>query len=171
MRGKKVYLNTSIFIAEFDKKSHEHKILTDVLKQLEKIKNAEFCYSKWALTEVYNKLTKNKIEELKIVKYIKDLLDINKLRSLKLKLVDVSPNKNYDFNDFFRDLAKDLVKYKTGKERPGLGDIIHIRIMKNNRINTILTFDDHFEKIPGFTTINLRKVKREKVKWKIKLKS
>lgn len=162
MRTKKLYLDTSIFIAEFDKKDPRHKILTNFLKQIERIKDIEFCYSKWALTEMYNRLTKDKIEELKIVKYIKDILDVNKLRKLRLRLLDVSPNKSYNFSDFFKDLTKDLIKYKTGKERPSLGDVIHIRIMKNNRINNIVTFDADFENILGFTTINLWKINKDK---------
>ena len=155
MRNKKVYLDTSVFIAEFDKKDTKHKILTNFFKKIEKIKDVELCYSKWAITEMYNKLTKDKIEELKIVKYIKDILDKNKIRNLKLHLLDVCPNDTYDFNHFFNDLTKDLIKYKTGKDRPSLGDIIHIRIMKNNRIKVIVTFDADFEEIPGLTSINL----------------
>lgn len=162
MRTEKIYLDTSIFIAEFDKQSAQHKILTDFLKQLEKVKDVECCYSKWALTEMYNKLTKDRIEELKIVKYIKDLLDVNKLRKLRMRVLDVSPNKNYNFSDFFKDLTKDLIKHKTGKDRPSLGDIIHIRIMKNNRINTIITFDADYENISGLTTINLLKINKNK---------
>lgn len=157
MRTKKVYLDTSIFIAEFDKKDSNHKILVRTLKEFEKIEGVELCYSKWAITEMYNRLTKAKIEELKIVKYIKDILDKNKIRGINIKSLDVSPNKIYNFHDFFNNLTNDLIRYKTGKERPGLGDIIHIRIMKNNRIKTILTFDSHFDEIPDLTSINLLK--------------
>lgn len=160
MALQKVYLDTSVFIAEFDKMSTDYKLLTDFLKKMEKVKGVEFCYSKWAMTEMYNKLTKDKIKELKIVKYIKELLDVGKLRSFKLRILNVSPKRDYDFNEFFRDLASDLIKYKRGKG-PGVGDVIHIRIMKNNKIKSILTFDSDFENIPGFTTINLRKIKAE----------
>ena len=153
----KIYLDTSIFIAEFDKKDSRHKILTGFLKKIEKIKNTELCYSKWALTEMYNRLTKNQIEELKIVKYINELLNKKKIRGLDLRLLEVNSNKNYKFDDFFAHLTKDLIKYKTGRDRPGLGDIIHIRIMKNNKINTILTFDSNFDKIDGITSFNLYK--------------
>jgi predicted nucleic acid-binding protein len=159
MKLKRVYLDTSVLIAEFDKKEGKHKLLTKFLDEVKGIKDIELCSSKWALTEMYDRLTKNQIEELKIVKYLKDLLDKNKIRTSKFKLLDVSPNKNYDFNQFFNDLSKDLVKYKTGKDRPGLGDIIHIRIMKNNRVNKIVTFDTHFENIQGFTCINPLKTK------------
>lgn len=154
---QKVYLDTSIFIAEFDKKEDKHKILGKFLKEIAKVEGVDFYYSKWALTEMYNKLTKQKIEELKIVKYINGILNLNKLRCLRLKSIDVSPNNSYNFNDFFNDLSKDLIRYKTGKG-PSVGDIIHVRIMKNNKINTILTFDSDFESIPGFQVINLLKI-------------
>jgi len=156
---KKIYLDTSIFIAEFNKKDPRHKLLTDFLKQIDKIKGTTLCYSKWALAEMYNRLNKDQIEELKIARYVNDLLDKNKLRTIQLKQIEVSSNKNYNFNDFFNNLRKDLIKYKTGKDRPGLGDIIHIRIMKNNRIKTILTFDSHFDEIPGIVSLNLLKTK------------
>jgi predicted nucleic acid-binding protein len=158
---KKIYLDTSIFIAEFDKEDTRHKILTEFFKEIKKLRGTELCYSKWALTEMYNRLTKDQIEELKIVSYIKKVLNINKIRNTKLRLLQVNSNPNYNFNDFFNNLEKDLVRYKTGKERPGLGDIIHIRIMKNNKINTILTFDSHFDKADGITSINLSKTNGE----------
>lgn len=153
----KIYLDTSVFISEFDQASNRHKTLTKFFNKAKKIKDLEFCYSKWALTEMYNRLTKDKIEELKIVKYLNKLLNTNKMRTFKLTVLKVHPRKTYDFDDFFESLSKDLIKYKTGKDRPGLGDIIHVRIMKNNKVNTILTFDNHFEKINGLTTINLLK--------------
>jgi len=156
---KRIYLDTSIFISEFDRKDARHKVLTGFLKQIEKVKGTQLCYSKWALAEMYNRLTKNQIAELRIAKYVKDLLDKNKLRNINIRPIDVCSNRNYNFNDFFNKLSKDLIKYKTGKERPGLGDIIHIRIMKNNKIKTILTFDSHFDEIPDIVSLNLSKVK------------
>lgn len=158
---KRIYLDTSIFIAEFDKKDLRHKLLTNFIKQIEKVKETQLCYSKWALAEMYNRLTKSQITELKIAKYIKDILDKNKLRTLNLKPLEVCSNKNYGFNDFFNNLAKDLIKYKTGKDRPGLGDIIHIRIMKNNKIKTILTFDNHFDNMLDIISLNLSTTKTE----------
>jgi len=159
MKNQRIYLDTSVFMAEFNKKDPRHTLLTNFFKHLKGLNNTDLCSSKWALTELYNRLTKDQIEELKIVKYIKDLLDKNTIRSFKLKFLDVSPTKGYDFNHFFNHLTGDLIKFKTGPNRPGLGDILHIRIMKNNRINTIVTFDADFEVIEGFTTINLYKTK------------
>lgn len=162
MKKQKFYLDTSIFMAEFNKKDFRHEILNKFFKEIANIKDIELCTSKWALTELNNRLTKDQIKELKITKYIKNILDKNKIRTIKLKIIDVHPRDHYTFHDFFSDLAKDLIKYKTGKDRPGLGDIIHIRIMKNNRINKIITFDKHFE-VQGFTCWNLMKgLRKEK---------
>ncbi len=159
MKTQKVYLDTSVFMAEFNKKDPRHCLLTEFFNEAKKAQDIELCSSKWALTEMYNRLTKDQIEELKIVKYIKDLLDKNTIRSIKLRFLDVSPNKEYNFNHFFNHLTGDLIKFKTGPNRPGLGDILHIRIMKNNRVNKIITFDADFEVIEGLTTINLHKTK------------
>ena len=160
MKRQKFYLDTSIFMAEFNKKDPRHETLNSFFKEMANTKDIELCTSKWALTELNNRLTKDQIKELKITKYIKDILDKNKIRTIRLNIIDMHPKDHYTFHDFFSDLAKDLIKYKTGKDRPGLGDIIHIRIMKNNRINRIVTFDSHFE-IPGFTCWNLMKGLRE----------
>jgi len=161
MKKQKIYLDTSVFIAEFNKKDIRHETLNKFFKEISSFKDVELCSSKWALTELNNRLTKDQIKELSITRYIKDILDKNKIRTIKLNILDMHPRDHYTFHDFFSDLSKDLIKYKTGKERPGLGDIIHIRIMKNNRINTIITFDTHFENIPGFKCWNLMKGLRE----------
>jgi predicted nucleic acid-binding protein len=44
--------------------------------------------------------------------------------------------------------------------------IIHSVIMKNNRIETILTFDekDDFKQIPGFTVLHPKDIKIQKKK-------
>ena len=154
MRGKRIYLDTSIFIAEFDRNDRVHSYVSGFFSKVKKLKNMELCSSKWAIHEMNNKLTKKKLSEFKIAKYIRDMLDKSSTRSVKIRFLDVSSNKNYDFNHFFNDLGKDLIKYKTGRDRPGLGDIMHIRIMKNNRVNIVASFDSHFEKIPGITCIN-----------------
>lgn len=159
MKKKKLYLDTSILIAEFNKKDQMHSAVNEFFKYIAKIKDVELCTSKWALTELYNKLSKSEIKELKIVKYIKDVLDRNKIRTQALKVLDVHPRTHYSFHDFFNDLAKDLIKYKTGNPRPSLGDIMHIRIMKNQRIKHIITLDSDFEKIQGIICLNLRKSK------------
>ncbi len=163
MKKQRVYFDTSVFMAEFNKKDIRHETLNKFFKEVSNLKDIELCTSKWALTELNNRLTKDQIKELKIVKYIKDILDKSKIRTFKLTILDVHPRDHYTFHDFFNDLARDLIKYKTGKDRPGLGDIIHVRIMKNNKINTIITFDTDFESITGFECINLMKgLRKEK---------
>ena len=56
---------------------------------------------------------------------------------------EVSPQKDYDFAEFFYHVRQSILKYHSG-----VGDVIHSVIMKNNRpITEILTFDekDDFE--------------------------
>ena len=162
MKVQRFYLDTSVFIAEFDKKGSDYKLLTTFLNVIKKANNVKLCSSKWALAEMYQKLTRDKIKELKVVKYIKEVLDLQKIRSIPIKILDVSSSKNYSFNEFFNDLGNDLKNYKKGSG-PGIGDIIHVRIMKNNKIKHIITFDSDFENIHSFVTINPRKIKKEEL--------
>ena len=154
MGTKRVYLDTSVLIAEFNRKDKWHKHVTKFFNEVRILENIELCSSQWALTELYNRLTKDQIEALKIERFINELLAKGTIRNIKLKIIDVSPRDAYDFNYFFHDLKRDLIIYKTGKDRPGLGDIFHIRIMKNNKVNTVISFDAHFEKIKGLTLLN-----------------
>lgn len=158
---KKIYLDTSIFIAEFDKSDLRHKILTSFFEKIKRVKNVELCYSRWALTEVFDVLTRKQIEELNIYKYLNSILNKNKIRGFNLRSLEVCSNPDYNFPHFFDDLGKDLKKCKSKKSKPSLADIIHRRIMKNNRIKTILTFDADFEKLPGIVSINLFKTEDE----------
>ena len=161
MKKRRIYLDTSVFIAEFDKKDRGHNNVNEFFKDMNKIKDIELCTSKWSMAELKNRLTKkDKRKELKIFKYMNDLLDKGKIRTLKLKILKIYPREHYGFDDFFNDLSDDLIKYKTGKNRPGLGDIMHIRIMKNNKIKHIATLDSNFENIAGLVCINLFKVER-----------
>ncbi|MGH7989184.1 MAG: hypothetical protein ACREDS_03175, partial [Limisphaerales bacterium] len=52
------------------------------------------------------------------------------------------------------------------KYHSGVGDIIHSVIMKNNRIENILTFDEKkdFTQIPGLTVFHPKDIKIEKKK-------
>ena len=160
MKKHRIYLDTSVLIAEFDKKDRGHNNVNEFFKEMGKTKDIELSTSKWSMAELKNRLTKDRRKELKIFKYMNDILDKGKIRTLKLKILKVYPREHYGFDDFFSDLSDDLIKYKTGRNRPGLGDVIHIRIMKNNKIKNIATLDSNFENIAGLVCINLLKVKR-----------
>jgi hypothetical protein len=82
---------------------------------------------------------------------IEQRLLIESFGSLRLHFLNVSPDKNYDFASFFDDVRDGILKY-----HPGVGDVIHSVIMKNNGVDHILTFDekDDFKQIPGLTVFH-----------------
>ena len=84
------------------------------------------------------------------------LMSERRLKSLKIQLVEVSPDKDYDFSEFFYHVRQSILKYHSG-----VGDTIHSVIMKNNGITDILTFDekDDFKQIPGLTVLHPKDIK------------
>lgn len=79
-----------------------------------------------------------------------------RLKHLRVRLVDVSPQSDYDFAEFFYHVKQGILKYHSG-----VGDVIHSVIMKNNDIADILTFDekDDFKQIPDLTVLNPKDIK------------
>ena len=84
------------------------------------------------------------------------LMSKRRLKNLKIGLVEVSPDKDYDFAEFFYHVRQGILKYHSG-----VGDIIHSVIMKNNGITDILTFDekDDFKQIPGLTVLHPKDIR------------
>ena len=84
------------------------------------------------------------------------LVNEKRLGSLKIHFVAVSPQRDYDFPEFFFHVRQGVLRYHSG-----LGDVIHSVIMKNNAISEILTFDekDDSKQIPGLTVLHPRDVK------------
>jgi predicted nucleic acid-binding protein len=84
------------------------------------------------------------------------LINEKRLCRLKIQIVDVSPDRDYDFAEFFYHVRQGILNYHSG-----VGDVIHSVIMKNNEIVNILTFDekDDFKKIPGLTVMHPKDIK------------
>ena len=84
------------------------------------------------------------------------LVSEKRLGGLKIYFADVSPQKDYDFSEFFYHVRQGVLKYHSG-----LGDVIHSVIMKNNGIDQVLTFDakTDFTQIPDLTVIHPKDVK------------
>lgn len=84
------------------------------------------------------------------------LVNEKRIRGLKVQIVDVSPQRDYDFSEFFFHVRDGLLKYHSG-----IGDVIHSVIMKNNGIDQVLTFDEKadFTQIPGLTVLHPRDIK------------
>lgn len=84
------------------------------------------------------------------------LVSERRLKNLKISFLEVSPEKDYDFAEFFYHVRQGVLRYHSG-----VGDIIHSVIMKNNGIGDILTFDekDDFKQIPDLTVLHPKDVK------------
>jgi predicted nucleic acid-binding protein len=70
------------------------------------------------------------------------------------KIISVSLKKDYSFEEFFYEVQETLLKYKGS-----LGDVIHSVVMKNNKIDTILSTDSEFEGMKDLYVINPLKLK------------
>src|ERR1700728_3161804 len=84
------------------------------------------------------------------------LVSEKRLGNLKIYFADVSPQRDYDFPEFFYHVRQGILKYHSG-----LGDVIHSVIIKNNGISDILTFDekDDFKQIPDLAVLHPKDVK------------
>ena len=82
------------------------------------------------------------------------LVSERRLKNLKISFLEVSPEKDYDFAEFFYHVRQGVLRYHSG-----VGDIIHSVIMKNNGIGDILTFDekDDFKQIPDLSSSSQRR--------------
>ncbi len=122
-----------------------------------KLKDIQLCTSMWAVTEMVNILVSNKkMDRVTVAEIENQLVSERCLNKLKIYFAEVSPQKDYDFAEFFYHVKQGILKYHSG-----VGDVIHSVIMKNNGITNILTFDekDDFKQIPDLTVLNPKDVK------------
>jgi predicted nucleic acid-binding protein len=157
---KRIYLDSNILISYFSTDKAEetkNKLVSEALAVFAQLKDLQLCTSIWAITEMVNILVSQKKMPLGTVAEIESqLMSERRLRNLKIGLVEVSPDKDYDFAEFFYHVRQSILKYHSG-----VGDIIHSVIMKNNGITDILTFDekDDFKQIPGLTVLHPKDIK------------
>jgi predicted nucleic acid-binding protein len=155
-----IYLDSNILVACYANDSTEaprRKLVESAFKIFTDLKDVCLCTSMWTLAEAYKVLLMRKKYRPEDVGLIEtQLLHEKRLLNVKLRLVDVSPDKEYDFDEFFFHVRQEVVNHPSG-----IGDIIHSVIMKNNNIGTILTFDEKndFRNIPGLNVLHPRDVK------------
>jgi predicted nucleic acid-binding protein len=146
---KRIYLDSNILIAHYSTDKAEEskkKMVENALAVFAELKDVQLCTSMWAATEMVNILVSSKKIDRGIVAEIESqLVSERRLANLRLHFVEVSPQKDYDFAEFFYHVKQGILKYHSG-----VGDVIHSVIMKNNGITDILTFDekDDFRQIP-----------------------
>ena len=156
----RVYLDSNILIAYFstDKTEETKKRSVEAaLAVFAQLKDAQLCTSMWAITEMVNILVSGKkMDRGEVADIESQLVNERRLKGLKIHITEVSPEKDYDFAEFFYHVRHGILRYHSG-----VGDVIHSVIMKNNGITEILTFDEKtdFTQIPGLTVIHPRDVK------------
>ena len=157
---RRIYLDSNIFIAYFsvDKAEEPKKALVenavDVFGQL---RDVQLWTSMWAITEMVNILVAaKKMNRGEVAEIEGQLVSERRLKGHKIYITEVSPQKDYDFREFFFHLRQGILRYHSG-----VGDIIHSVIMKNNGITEILTFDEKndFKQIPGLVVLHPRDIK------------
>jgi len=159
---KRIYLDSNVLIAYHsqDKSEESKKRMVDhALAVFAELKDIQLCTSMWAVTETVNILVSSKKMDRGTVAEIESqLVSEKRLNDLKIQIVEVSPQRDYDFAEFFYHVKQGILKYHSG-----VGDVIHSVIMKNNGIESILTFDekDDFKQIPGLTVLHPRDIKIE----------
>lgn len=157
---KRIYLDSNILIAHFsaDKAEEPKKSpVENALAIFAQLKDVQLCTSMWAVTEMVNVLvSRKKMNRGDVAEIESQLVNERRLKNLKIHITEVSPQKDYDFSEFFYHVRQGIVMYHSG-----VGDIIHSVIMKNNGITDILTFDekDDFKKIPGLTVLHPKDIK------------
>ncbi|MFA5652025.1 MAG: PIN domain-containing protein [Candidatus Paceibacterota bacterium] len=157
---KKIYLDTNILVSYFSgaiSNKDQKKDVTEAFEVFTQLKDVELWTSMWTITEMVKVLIINiKMDAQKVSEIENDLINERRMLGIKIHFAEVSPLKEYDFKEFFYHIRKGILTYDSG-----WGDVMHSIIMKNNRIENILTFDgkDDFKKIPGLTVINPKDIK------------
>jgi predicted nucleic acid-binding protein len=157
---KQIYLDSNVLIAYFavDKGEEEKKQWVETaLKEFARLKDVQLCTSVWAVTEMVNILvSRKKMHRGEVAEKESQLVNERRLRGLRIHFVHVSPEKDYDFDEFFYHVRQGILKFHSG-----VGDVIHSVIMKNNGIENILTFDEKndFKQIPGLTVLHPKDIR------------
>jgi predicted nucleic acid-binding protein len=157
---RRIYLDSNILIAHYsvDKAEELKKSqVENALNAFAELRDIQLWTSVWAITETVNILVSAKKMDRGLVAQIESqLVSESRLKGLKIYIAEASPQKDYDFREFFYHVRLGILKYHSG-----VGDIIHSVIMENYKISEILTFDEKndFKQIPGLTVLHPRDIK------------
>jgi predicted nucleic acid-binding protein len=126
---RRIYLNSNILIAHFSTDKAEEpkkKMVETALAVFQQLKDIQLCTSLWAVTEMVNILASAKRMDRAVVGDIESqLVSERRIQNLKLHFVEVSPDKDYDFTEFFYHVKQSILKYHSS-----VSDVIHSVIMK-----------------------------------------
>jgi predicted nucleic acid-binding protein len=106
---KRIYLDSNILISYYSTDKAEetkNKLVSEALTVFAQLKDLQLCSSIWAITEMVNILVSQKKMPLGAVAEIESqLTSERRLKNLKIQLIEVSPDKDYDFAEFFLSCA------------------------------------------------------------------
>jgi predicted nucleic acid-binding protein len=111
----RIYLDSNILIAYYsDDKSEEtkKKLVDSALLVFYQLKDVRLCTSMWALTEMVNVLvSQKKMDRGRVAEIESQLVSERRIHNLKIQVVDVSPQKDYDFAEFFYHVKQGILEY------------------------------------------------------------
>lgn len=151
---RKIYVDTCILVAYFshDPKEASRKLqIVGAFKVLSNLEDIKLYISMWTITEFIKVMINVKGRKPKEVNQLaNELVTKAVVEGLELNLIEVSPNPEYSFDDFFYHAREIMALYN-----PGFGDAFHSTIMRNHNIKEILSIDgkDDFKILPGFIVI------------------
>jgi predicted nucleic acid-binding protein len=157
---RRVYFDSNILIAYYSTDRAEEikkRMVENALAVFAQIEDVELCTSMWAVTEMVNILVSSKnMGRAAVAEIESQLLNERRVQQLRIHILQVSPDKGYDFTEFFFHVKQGILEFHSG-----VGDVIHSVIMKNNGITEILTFDekDDFKQIPGLTVFHPKDIR------------
>ena len=135
---KRIYLDSNILIAYHSSDKAEEpkkKMVDNALSVFAQLKDIQLCTSMWTVTEMVNILvSRKKMDRGYVAEIESQLVNERRLKNLRIIFVEVSPERDYDFAEFFYHVRHGILQYHSG-----VGDVIHSVIMKNNGITDILT--------------------------------
>ncbi len=102
---RRIYIDSNVLIAYFSSDKAEEtkkRMVENALAVFAQLKDTQLCTSMWAVTEMVNILVSSKgIDRTAVAEMESQLISERRLQSLKISLVGVSPDKDYDFDEFF----------------------------------------------------------------------
>jgi len=158
----KFYLDTNLIIAYYNPNdgNNQHEHSHTFFQRLHEYNTnheieIEICCSDFAITEfIVAYIRIPGIDDVETFRIVNELLRTKKVgNQYKFTMLDIEGFRDdYNFPDFFIDVQTVLLNTTP---RPGIADAIHATIMKNNRINHIITFNqDDFQNIEDINVIN-----------------
>ncbi len=110
---RRIYLDSNILIAHFSTDRAEEskkQMVESALTAFQQLKDVQLCTSLWAITEMVNILASaKKMDRAEVGNIESRLVSERRLHNLKIHFVEVSPDKEYDFPEFFYHVKQSIL--------------------------------------------------------------